>query len=102
MSNEDLHELAGLQASVFAAELRQSADLDSLLPYLADFYPHYMTAGNRKLGVVKRLRQRSQSGLELLFADGLRSAQGKVTEPNNPHQLKVLYLEKCWSMPFYG
>ena len=102
MQKEDLHTLAGLQASVYGAEIGQNGDFESMRVFINQFYPGHMTAPKLTRDVARLFKQKSQSSLTPLeesFRNTLASAQAKTTDA---HQLKVLYLQLCWSKPFYG
>ena len=102
MSKETLHTLAGLQAAVFAAE---SGNTDpnptSLLP-LGTVYPQYLLGTDIVTQMKNLLTQKQKAHLKEIqanFDSAFRSAWQKTTDV---HQLRVLYLQLCWSLPFYG
>ena len=105
MPKDDLHSLAGLQAAVFAAETGERGDIASLRPHLHRFYPQHMVATDPKKAIKKLLTKISSGsipeakGLDAQFDEALRKALGRSSDPQ---QLKVFYLQLCWSKPFYG
>ena len=101
LSEEDFHRLAGIQAAVFTAE---HPDLDpkasSLRPFLSLFYPPSLLDTGSKKALGKLFRQKSvDSPVEDLFSQEYESVRSKCT---NAHNLKLLYLQYCWSKPYYG
>ena len=102
MSKDELHTLAGLQAAVYAAETGQQADSVSLRPLLVRFYPQHMFASDPKKVISRLFKQKSTTEVKTLdvqFDQAVQSAQQKSPDP---HRLKILYLQLCWSKPFYG
>ena len=105
MPEDDLHTLAGLQAAVFAAETGQGRDVASLRPHLHQFYPQHMLSTDPKKAIKKLFTKMSAGsipeakGLGAQFELALQKAMGRGSEPQ---QLKVFYLQLCWSKPFYG
>lgn len=94
---EDIHTLAGLQASVFATENHLKADVATLSPFMDHFYPPSKTKLDPTKAISRLLKPSSSSGsLGQSFAAALQSAQSKITDH------KVLYLQLCWSKPYYG
>ena len=102
MSKENLHTLAGLQAAVFAAE-NGNPDLNptNLLP-LETVYPPYLLGTDIVTQMKNFLTQKQKAHLKEVqanFDSAFKSALQKTTDV---HQLRVLYLQLCWSLPFYG
>ena len=101
--DQDYHVLAGIQAVTFVTE---RPDIDakpaSLRPFMSRFYPSHLleTVGVKK-SIGKLFRQKSvdQPSVEDLFREQYDSVRAKCTAP---HNLKVLYLQYCWSKPYYG
>ena len=110
LKDEDYHALAGIQAATFAAEHPDEGltSATSLRPFLSRFYPSHLlqTAapiGMKSIGkLFKQTRgvvEGQQSGLEEKLKEEFESMVGRAT---SAHNLKVLYLQYCWSKPFYG
>lgn len=101
MSKENLHTLAGLQAAVFAAESGNTDPNPIGLP-LERVYPQYLLGTDLKTKVKNLLTQKQKAQLieiQANFDSAFKSAWQKTTDV---HQLRVLYLQLCWSLPFYG
>ena len=104
LEETDYHELAGIQAATFAVEHPgEGLTSGNLHPYLQTFYPPHLleppTGGQKSL--LKLFRQRSVE--HSLAEEKLRGHFEKVASKRlSAHNLKILYLQYCWSKPFYG
>ena len=104
VSKENLHTLAGLQAAVFVAE-SGNTDPNPTSPVnfpLERVYPQYLLGTDLLTKVKNLLTQKQKAQLKEIQANfdaAFRSAWQKTTDV---HQLRVLYLQLCWSFPFYG
>ena len=97
MPEDDLHTLAGLQAAIFAAETGEG----SLRTRLNQFYPQHMISTDPKKAIKKLFTKISAGSIPVAaqFELALQKATERVSDPQ---QLKVFYLQLCWSKPFYG
>lgn len=101
VSRDDLHTLAGLQAAEFAAARGTTDPNKDTLPHMSSLYPPYMLKTQLAKSLLKLKFSQSEQTKEIQerFGEAFRSAWRKTTDP---HNLRVLYLQLCWSMPFYG
>lgn len=106
LEEPDYHSLAGIQAATFAAEHPgEGITSTTLRPFLSRFYPPHLleppaAAARKSLG---KLFQRQRSVEQLPAEEKLReSFESVVAKGASAHNLKILYLQYCWSKPFYG
>lgn len=104
LTETDYHDLAGIQAVTFATEHPGDRITSATLgPYLHKFYPPHLlehpSGGRKSLG--KLFRQKS---VETSVAEEklMRNFDMMIGRKLPPHNLKILYLQYCWSKPFYG
>lgn len=103
LTEEDYHTLAGIQAATYTAEhAHVGTDPAALQPLMHKFYPSHLSdtfSGRKSIG--KLFRQKSVE--QTLAEDGFRKSFDSVrAKSTSPHNLKILYLQYCWSKPFYG
>jgi hypothetical protein len=100
----DYHTLAGIQAATYAADNpKEGLSLETLRPLMDKFYPPNLVemVGGGKKSIGKLFRQKSTELISL--EDKLREHfESVVAKSATPHNLKILYLQYCWSKPFYG
>ena len=104
LEEADYHTLAGIQAATYAAEYpKEEITSESLRPLMDKFYPPHLvdTVGAGKKSIGKLFRQKSA---ELLSVEEKLQEhfESVVAKSATPHTLKILYLQYCWSKPFYG
>ena len=99
-SRDDIHTLAGLQAAEFAATNGTTDPSKVSLPPLSSLYPPYMLKTQLTYFLKLKFSQADPTKeIQERFDEAFASAWRKTTDP---HNLRVLYLQLCWSMPFYG
>ena len=104
LQEADYHHLAGIQAATFAAEHPgEGVASTRLRPFIHKFYPPHIlempVAARKSLGKLFRQKSVEQPPAEEKLRESFESVAGKGLLP---HNLKILYLQYCWSKPFYG
>ena len=103
LKDADYHTLAGIQAATYISEHPDiGTSLGALRPFMDIFYPPHLSetvGGKKSIGKLFRQKSVEQSLVEDLFRVQYESMQAKSAPP---HDLKILYLQYCWSKPFYG
>ena len=100
MTVDELHMLAGYQAAI-NVNLPDTATIDNLRPHLPSLYPSHMLDKGVVTRVMGLLFGSSGIGLEDSIVESYKSAC-RMREGCDPFYLKILYLQLCWSKPFYG
>lgn len=103
LKDEDYHTLAGIQAAVYTAEHPDlGTDSAALQPLMHKFYPSHLSdtlIGKKSIGKLFRQKSVDQTLAEDEFRRSYDSVRAKSP---SAHNLKILYLQYCWSKPFYG
>ena len=95
MTTEELHTLAGYQAAIELGSYdTETAKPHNIKLHLSSFYPKHMLGNS-----AKKLFKSPTEKLESKLVESYQAASQKSTDSFN---LKVLYLQLCWSKPFYG
>ena len=101
MTVDELHMLAGYQAAIEIDLLPDTVTIDNLRPHLPSLYPSHMLDRGVFTKVMSLLFRSSGSGLENKMIESYKLAC-QMRDGCDPFNLKVLYLQLCWSKPFYG
>ena len=99
LSVEEFHSQAGIQAAVKHLE-EDNKDASFRKGEEDLFYPPHMRGG-RGGGMVAKLFKKTPETKNLV--DELNGAcKDALKKCEDPHQLKILYLQLCWHKPYYG
>ena len=95
MTTDELHILAGYQAAIELGSYdTETAKPHNIKVHLHSLYPKHMVGSSPK-----KLFKSPTEKLENKLVESYQAASQKSTDSFN---LKVLYLQLCWSKPFYG
>lgn len=95
MTPEELHTLAGYQAAIdLGPYSADTATPHGIKQHLPSLYPKHMLGNS-----AKKLFRASSEKMENKLLESYQAASQKSSDPFN---IKVLYLQLCWSKPFYG
>ena len=100
MTTDELHMLAGYLAASDIDVSPEAVTFDILRPHLQSFYPSHML----DRGLVTRVMRLFLSPADRLEDKIVESCKlaCQMREGADLFNLKVLYLQLCWSKPFYG
>jgi hypothetical protein len=101
---EEFHSQAGIQAAV--KYLEEGKTFTCRKGEEDTFYPPHMRGGRGGGGgggnVVTKLFKKTSPESKSLLDELNRAHQEAVKKCEDPHQLKILYLQLCWHKPYYS